>query len=151
MIQKFIQVGKLIQVGILFGLLLLAFSCLALAPLVKADTTVPKVTVPYTGMGITIGLDEVKLSDGKHVWPFVVSVLCGSPAHLAEIKSGDRIVKINDTLVIGKPHHYRDALSAIKKGGAGTIVTITFVRAMAQGSVAFKTGRIENTNRVPSC
>lgn len=71
----------------------------------------------YTGVGLYIGVD------GKYIT--VIAPIKGSPADRAGIRTGDKILKVDDKDVTGMPS---DAVVNLIKGKAGTRVTLWISR-----------------------
>lgn len=72
----------------------------------------------FEGVGMEIGIKNNQLQ--------VVSPLKGSPADRAGVKVGDLIIKIDDKIASDMPV---DSAVKLIRGKAGTVVTITFIRA----------------------
>ncbi|MEI8123696.1 MAG: S41 family peptidase [bacterium] len=84
----------------------------------------------FEGVGM-----ELAIKDGNLV---VVSPLKDTPAYNAGVKSGDKIIKIDDKNAIGMPV---DSAVKLIRGKAGTIVAITFVRGEKNTPIELKIKR----------
>ncbi len=81
----------------------------------------------FTGIGMEVGMKDGILT--------VIAPLKDTPAYRAGIKSGDKILKINDTVTSGMS--IDDAIKAIK-GDKGTTVTLTILHEGSKTPVVLK-------------
>lgn len=85
-----------------------------------------------------IGVEILSISDTL----YVVSVLAGGPAAKAGLQAGDRIIRINQTVVAG-PYAAQDKTGSLLSGKRGTKVTVTVLREDIQEPLYFTLTRTE--------
>jgi carboxyl-terminal processing protease len=93
-------------------------------PPVEAKTFMEEISGNFEGVGMEIGVKEEKL--------VVVSPIKNSPADKAGVKSGDRILAIDDTPASDMPV---DKAVKLIRGKKGTVVKITFLPVGATAPV----------------
>jgi carboxyl-terminal processing protease len=91
----------------------------------------------YSGIGIYLGMKE------KH--PVVQSVIDGTPAFKAGLKSGDVIIEVDGKKTAGKSI---DEVASMIRGEEGTTVTLTLARAGREGT--FKVSIKRATIKIPN-
>ncbi len=84
-----------------------------------------------------IGIEFSILNDTMHV----LNVVPDGPAYKAGLVTGDRFIKINDSLVAGKKLAV-ERIKKILKGSAGSKVTITYLRNGGQKTAIISRGMI---------
>ena len=88
----------------------------------------------FSGIGIEFNMQKDTL--------FVVSTIAGGPSERVGVRAGDRIVRVNDTIIAGVKMKQKDIMKRLR-GVKGTNVEISVVRRGVAEPILFKITRDE--------